>query len=43
MPRQSSDHPKKGSTLRQTYNFLADPEKQPALVDKSESGVQTLH
>ena len=35
---QAADVAAKGATLRQSYNFLADPEKQPKLASKPSSG-----
>ena len=36
-PQGAAHGVNKGSTLRQTYNFLGDPEKHPKLVDTSSS------
>ena len=35
---QAADVAAKGATLRQSYNFLADPEKQPKLASKPSPG-----
>ena len=37
-PQGKASVPEKKSTLRQTYNFLADPEKHPKLDNTSSSG-----
>lgn len=36
--KPNDDDNAKGSTLRQSYAFLSDPEKRPSLVDTSSSG-----